>query len=820
MKQIKRIVETVIVAALISIFFIVITPAPEALAKDGLTYNKEIYNTAQVAPRSWDGIWSKPYGVNGAQWLGYASKFKGKQVELIREAQTSHGVYDQFRINNQTIGWIDKAGFRSVKSGLSYNKVVSLAGTVHARSWDSIWSAPYPVPGAQWKDRASNYNGKQVNIIREARTTRGTYYQFQLNGRTIGWTDKNTIQNLGDRTYYNKEVFYSAKMSPKSWDGVWSAPYRTPGAAWRGSASKYSGRIVDITREARTNHGIYYQFRINGRVIGWVDKTAFQSVKNGQVYNKEVSLAGILKPRSWDGIWSAPYPLPGASWSGFASKYNGKQLDILREAKTYLGTYYQIGTNGEPIGWVDKSAVPEVRDRKYYDKEVYYVGQLNPENWDGVWSAPYQVPGVYWKAFASKYDGKQAEIIREAKTNHGTYYQFRIDGQTIGWADKRVFSSVKSGLEYNKSVNFVGQIHAHNWDGIWSGPYPLPKVYWINFASYYNGKQAEILREAKTARSTYYQIRVDGRILGWMDKSAIILVKEYQQTHYDYTLNEAVQKQVNSGAKTDSDYPMYIYQDALKKSGNQATVINGKWNVRGGPGTNFWMITQVNTGKKVKVIQKTGSWYQVDFQTGWINASPADVRHAMDPVSYSRETTEYFQFLKLSAVTNVYADEVNSRILSNMGILSGKAEVFLQAARNTNINEIYLISHALHETGNGRSELANGVVYNGKTVYNMFGIGANDSDPIRHGAEFAYSHKWFTPEAAILGGAQFIGQNYIHNPRYQQNTLYKMRWNPAAPASHQYATDIGWAVKQTDEIKQLYDLLSSYKLIFDVPQYQ
>ncbi|WP_353948981.1 glucosaminidase domain-containing protein [Sporolactobacillus sp. Y61] len=296
--------------------------------------------------------------------------------------------------------------------------------------------------------------------------------------------------------------------------------------------------------------------------------------------------------------------------------------------------------------------------------------------------------------------------------------------------------------------------------------------------------------------------------------------KEYQQTHYDYTLNEAVQKQVNSGAKTDSDYPMYIYQDALKKSGNQATVINGKWNVRGGPGTNFWMITQVNTGKKVKVIRKTGSWYQVDFQTGWINASPADVRHAMDPVSYSRDTTEYFQFLKLSAVTNVYADEVNSRILSNKGILSGKAEVFLQAARNTNINEIYLISHALHETGNGRSELANGVVYNGKTVYNMFGIGANDSDPIRHGADFAYSHKWFTPEAAILGGAQFIGQNYIHNPRYQQNTLYKMRWNPAAPASHQYATDIGWAVKQTYEIKQLYDLLSSYKLIFDVPQYK
>ncbi|MCL6615621.1 MAG: glucosaminidase domain-containing protein, partial [Anoxybacillus ayderensis] len=138
-----------------------------------------------------------------------------------------------------------------------------------------------------------------------------------------------------------------------------------------------------------------------------------------------------------------------------------------------------------------------------------------------------------------------------------------------------------------------------------------------------------------------------------------------------------------------------------------------------------------------------------------------------------------------------------------------------------------LISHALLETGNGTSALATGVVVSQvdgqpvepKTVYNMYGIAAYDSCPITCGAEYAYKQGWFTPEAAIIGGAQYIASKYINNPTYKQDTLYKMRWNPDNPGTHQYATDIGWAVKQVTNIKRLYDLLDRYTLIFDIPVY-
>ena len=122
--------------------------------------------------------------------------------------------------------------------------------------------------------------------------------------------------------------------------------------------------------------------------------------------------------------------------------------------------------------------------------------------------------------------------------------------------------------------------------------------------------------------------------------------------------------------------------------------------------------------------------------------------------------------------------------------------------------------------------MANGVLYTpadpslpARVVYNMYGIGAGDSNPILKGAEYAYSQGWFTPEEAIIGGAYFVSRNYVNNSNYYQDTLYKMRWNPGAPGKHQYATDIGWASKQTRFIQQFYDRVNMYHLRFDIPLY-
>ncbi|MBL5817973.1 SH3 domain-containing protein [Bacillus sporothermodurans] len=302
-------------------------------------------------------------------------------------------------------------------------------------------------------------------------------------------------------------------------------------------------------------------------------------------------------------------------------------------------------------------------------------------------------------------------------------------------------------------------------------------------------------------------------------------------SEYNLTLDEMVKIQMAANPQTDNKYRTYIREDALKlNSSSKPTVgvVQGSgWNVRGGAGTNFWSVGQVSKGTSLTILSsKKGSdgytWYEVKYNKTWVNASPDDIKYYLDPSNFVNDPIKSLQFINLSKTTNVQAAEVNDRILAGKGILSGKASAFITAGNTYGINELYLISHALLETGNGKSTLANGVKVNGKTVYNMYGIGAFDSDPVKAGANFAYNAGWFTPEQAIIGGAEFIAKGYINAG---QNTLYKMRWNPDAASSsrkatHQYATDIGWAVKQIAQIHNLYSLVSSYSLIFDIPVYR
>jgi beta-N-acetylglucosaminidase/uncharacterized protein YgiM (DUF1202 family) len=296
---------------------------------------------------------------------------------------------------------------------------------------------------------------------------------------------------------------------------------------------------------------------------------------------------------------------------------------------------------------------------------------------------------------------------------------------------------------------------------------------------------------------------------------------------YDITLDELTGIQMLVNPQTDKTYETYIREDALTiNSSSRGTVRGTSWNVRGGAGTNYWVVGTVRNGDSVEILSKVIGedgyiWYEINYNKSWVNASPDDVKYYLDPGNFTDTSVDSLQFLKLSVPANLNANEVNESILAGKGILDGLATAFITAGEAYHVNEIYLISHALLETGYGTSQLANGVLVNGKRVYNMYGIGAYDGSAVTSGAKYAYNAGWFTPEAAIIGGAKFIAQGYISGG---QDTLYKMRWNPASAiingdASHQYATDIGWAAKQVKQIYNLYSLIDSYNLVLDIPEY-
>lgn len=317
---------------------------------------------------------------------------------------------------------------------------------------------------------------------------------------------------------------------------------------------------------------------------------------------------------------------------------------------------------------------------------------------------------------------------------------------------------------------------------------------------------------------------------GFVSKAYLSEVKETGAatvvTPYPITLDEMADKQFSLKAQTDKyrNAPAFVAKELIQVDGDEAKTLANS-NVRSDMNTTSHIYGLLKSGSKVDIIKEHEKFYQIEFST-WRNATKADILPLLDPSTVKPDSKEYFQFLDLSKPAGVKADSMN-KVLAGRGILDGEGASFIQASKEHGVNEIYLASHAMLETGHGTSQLAKGVLVTEvdgkpvepKVVYNMYGIGAVDSAPLKGGSETAYENGWFTPEAAIIGGAKFIGEKYVNHPTHKQNTLYKMRWNPASPGTHQYATDIGWAVKQVPSIYNLYQLLDDYTLTFDVPSY-
>ncbi|WP_186318026.1 N-acetylglucosaminidase [Siminovitchia fortis] len=278
-----------------------------------------------------------------------------------------------------------------------------------------------------------------------------------------------------------------------------------------------------------------------------------------------------------------------------------------------------------------------------------------------------------------------------------------------------------------------------------------------------------------------------------------------------------------------------LHHSSLANLQGEIATTNNSVRVYENSNTTSHVYGTLSKGTKVSIIEKSSGWYKIHYSETWRNAKRFDVEEYLNPNNH-----DIFQHLLLSSSTGVSAKELN-KVLIGKGILEGKGQDFINASNKHSVNEVYLIAHALLETGHGTSGLANGievgkdkngnaVVVTGKNrnslsdvrkVYNMFGIGAYDSCPETCGATYAYNSKWFTPADAITGGAQFVSSSYFARG---QNTLYKMRWNYAYPNDQggfpQYATDVGWAVKQIYQIKNLYSKLNNPTMLYDIPRYK
>ena len=240
-------------------------------------------------------------------------------------------------------------------------------------------------------------------------------------------------------------------------------------------------------------------------------------------------------------------------------------------------------------------------------------------------------------------------------------------------------------------------------------------------------------------------------------------------------------------------------------------------------------------------------YYQKDG--GFVAGSRLAVAYFMDPRNFLDEAG-IFQFEVLSFNKKFTVDAVEAILegtfmhkktityydvegkLQTMELTYG--ETIFRAGKENNINPCFLAAKIRNEIGTDGSDSVSGKVTGYPGIYNFYNIGASDGvGAILRGLEWAsgydgkytsYSRPWTTPYKSIMGGAEFLAENYVDAGQF---TGYLQRFNVNPDSyydlyTHQYMTNLSGALSQGVSSYYSYEemKLLDTPLVFSIPVYK
>ena len=688
----------------------------------------------------------------------------------------------------------------------------------------------YTVPWGNYNQIAgtvSKSNQSPFKASASQQVGKSTYVYGSVNGLT-GWVSKyylNDIQNKADTTnilnvsQLNNTLGQVAKKN----NGAYTTVYDSSGKI----NPSINGNTYRVTKKATLNNKNFYLISdFNGNQShGWIPSSEI-NIQTTTPINDGIKKYNI---KGNSNIYETPWGSSSQIKATVPSK--GDVLKSIDALKVGSNTYLH-GVINNVWGWILSDDVQTVKTSQKTSsvQTVSKIAQVNSTN-DGIRSSIYDASGKHAKQYANK----TYVVTKEKKLDDNTYVLLSsTSGNTpLGWYNVKDLN-IKN-LDEEQKVKGTYTVNQNN-NGLYT-------IAW--------GTNQQRLDKNNIANQTFKASKstiVDGKTYlygtvnnqtGWIALKDLTNASSFD-TAEDYN-DDLVITNGNSfyyddptSAKAYSLKPFneQIFQITKRKVVNGITWYYGKLS----NGKSVWikksdlqqqlvkLSKNYRTLDEVTKIQQNvyGAPPQVQRNnSGWSNATYSEIKNAMNAKTLAKNPALKYQFLRLDRPQLLSVDRLN-RLLKGKGMLENQGQAFANAAKLTGVNEIYLIAHALLETGNGQSKLAKGAnLVNNQVVsnspikyYNVYGIGAYDYAPLVNGINYAKQSGWNSISKAIIDGAKFIAQDYIKSG---QNTLYKMRWNPDQPGTHQYATDINWANLNAKSLKYLYDQINSVGKYFEIP---
>lgn len=241
---------------------------------------------------------------------------------------------------------------------------------------------------------------------------------------------------------------------------------------------------------------------------------------------------------------------------------------------------------------------------------------------------------------------------------------------------------------------------------------------------------------------------------------------------------------------------------------------------------------------------KTDKYIPYDGST-WVTASQKAVKYYMDPRNFLDERG-IFQFESLEYQSDSQTQSGVENILNNTPMHNKKytytsdgktvsvkySKTFMTAAKKSKVSPYHLASRVKQEvviSAVKMSSSVSGTVSGYKGIYNFYNIGANNSvvagGAVANGLRWAktgntYLRPWNNRYKSIVGGAQYIGKNYIN---IGQNTLYLEKFNVTSKNryNHQYMGNIEAPNNEATKTVAAYGVIDkNMPMVFSIPIYE
>ena len=390
---------------------------------------------------------------------------------------------------------------------------------------------------------------------------------------------------------------------------------------------------------------------------------------------------------------------------------------------------------------------------------------------------------------AQLYNGDVVTIL--ATSEDGTWYQVKTANGVTGWSSATYIRiNTPDTPPEAPPEGSTGTVHKLNEGSkLYVRRIADPEGKVLDKLS--NGDVVTILGMSEDGK--WYQVLTPSGVTGWCTAAYVRVNKTYEDeaAFEEYLTAQSFPEDYKAALRVlHAHYPNWVFEAKIlpmtfaEAVTAESEVLKNSLNVNDYPES--WLSMEYGAYN-----WKTNQYVEMD-SGGWVTPTAEITAYFMDPRNFL-DFTYVFQF-----EDQLYSDQ--HTVSGVQAILPDRYDSYaadvLKAAKDANVSAYFLATRMTQEGSkiDGTWVGDDGVSYKG--YYNFFNIGAYAGSQhgayhgaVTNGAIYAKKQGWDTPYKCILGSAQFLGRNYIHQG---QNTTYYQKFNVAGENlyNHQYMSNI------------------------------